>query len=240
MLGEATKAALEKADGIKAVQVVLREGKANDVKEPKPLNIVGNIDTPARFIENRLENFNHDTAHIEVEQENYYMTLFIDEESPYRGTITGRLEVTDDFKKLGINNGEYVSNFDMADRIKKNRTLFESREAAMKLVSELRNFKAKVEREMELSDDKRGNVNIRKNQAVDSNIPEALKVQLQIFKGQPAEAFEVEVEVNPNDLSMTLVSPEANDIIRDKRDSIINAELNTIHKMAPQILIIEK
>ena len=240
MLGEATKKALEGADGLQAVQVILREGKANDVKEPKPLNIVGNIDTPTRFIGNRKDNFKHDTAHIEVERENYYMTLFIDEESPYRGAVTGRLEVTDDFKKLGINDGEYVSNFDMADRIKKNRTLFESREAAMKLVSELRNFKAKVEREMELSDDKRGNVNIRKNQAVDSNIPEALKVHLQIFKGQPAETFEVEVEVNPNDLSMTLVSPEANDIIRDQRDIIINRQLDIIGKMAPGILIIEK
>lgn len=240
LLAEAVRKALENSDGAEPVQIVVREGKANDVKEPKPLNIVGNIDTPTRFIGNRKENFKHDTAHIEVERENYYMTLFIDEESPYRGAVTGRLEVTDDFKKLGINDGEYVSNFDMADRIKKNRTLFESREAAMKLVSELRNFKAKVEREMELSDDKRGNVNIRKNQAVDSNIPEALKVHLQIFKGQPAETFEVEVEVNPNDLSMTLVSPEANDIIRDQRDIIINRQLDTIGKMAPGILIIEK
>ena len=55
MLGEATKKALEGADGLQAVQVILREGKANDVKEPKPLNIVGNIDTPTRFIGNRKE-----------------------------------------------------------------------------------------------------------------------------------------------------------------------------------------
>ena len=110
----------------------------------------------------------------------------------------------------------------------------------MKRVGELRNCKAKVEREMELSDDKRGNINVRKSQAVDSNLPEALQVNIPIFKGQEKESFQIEVEVNPIDLSMTLVSPEANDIIRDKRDTIIDAQLTKIRQDDPQILIIEK
>ena len=140
---------------------------------------------------------------------------------------------------MGINDGEYVSCFDLADRIKKNRTLFESREAAMKLVSTLRNFKARVERELELSDDKRGNVNAKKSQIVDSNLPESLKVTVPIFKGQPKQTFEVEVEVNPSDLSCTLASPEANDVIRTSVDAIIDGQLKDIDEMAPGILVVE-
>jgi hypothetical protein len=240
LLGEAARKALQESDGKQPVQIIVREGKANDVKEPHALQIYGTIDTPARHIAKRKEDILVHESHIEVNREEMSIGLILDEHSAYEDHIVGRLQLSQDYQGMGINDGEYVSCFDLADRIKKYRTLFESREAAMKLVSELRNFKAKVEREMELSDDKRGNVNIRKNQAVDSNIPEALKVHLQIFKGQPAETFEVEVEVNPNDLSMTLVSPEANDIIRDQRDIIINRQLDAIGKMAPGILIIEK
>lgn len=41
----------------------------------------------------------------------------------------------------------------------------------MKLVSELRNFKAKIDKELELSDDKRGNQRILKSQFVERNHP---------------------------------------------------------------------
>lgn len=104
----------------------------------------------------------------------------------------------------------------------------------------LTDFKAKIERELELSDDKRGNVNIRKSQIVESNLPESLKVTCPIFKGQEPCTFEVEVEVNPNDLSCTLTSPEANDIVRTSRDGIINDQLSKIQEELPGLLVIEK
>ena len=78
----------------------------------------------------------------------------------------------------------------------------------------------KVERDLELSDDKRGNINIKKSQA--------------------ESIFKAEVEVNPNDLSMTLESPEANDLISDNRDNIINSQLSRIKDADASILIIEQ
>lgn len=239
LIAEAARKAIETADG-NAVQVILREGKANDVKEPVGLDIVGNIDTPLRFLKQRKDDILLKDAHIEVSRDDMSIELINDEHSAYADNITGKLELAQDFLALGVNTGEYVSNTDLADRIKKLRTLFESREAAMRLVSELRNFKAKIERELELSDDKRGNVNIRKSQIVESNLPESLKVTCQIFKGQEPCTFEVEVEVNPNDLSCTLTSPEANDIVRTTRDGIIIEQLQLIESEMPELLIIEK
>lgn len=222
------------------MEFIMREGSANDVKEPKPLQLVGNIDAPARYVENRIKTFDAMEAHVEVDREKFQLTLVTEETSAYANRITGKLELTEKYKALGINDGEYVNNFDMADRIKKYRSLFTSRDAAMKLVSELRNFKAKVDKELELSDDKRGNVNVKKYQAVQSNLPETLPVEIPIFKGQKPIQFEVEVEVNPNDLSMTLVSPEANDIIHDNVDRIIDGELEKIRQVSEAILVIEK
>lgn len=240
LLAEAARKAFETSDGEHPVQIILREGKANDVKEPKTLNIIGNIDSPYKFILARKEDILLQESHIEVDRDNMAMQLTCDELSAYADHITGKLELAQDFLALGVNTGEYVSNTDLADRIKKLRTLFESREAAMRLVTELRNFKAKIERELELSDDKRGNVNIRKSQIVESNLPESLKVTCPIFKGQEPCTFEVEVEVNPNDLSCTLTSPEANDIVRTSRDGIINDQLSKIQEELPGLLVIEK
>ena len=239
ILEQAAKTAFENADG-KPVQIMLREGKANDVKEPQPIDITGNIDAPALFVENRHQTFDAESAHVEVDRENMKITLITEETSPYANRITGVMVFSEGFKKLKINNGEYISNFDMAELIKMNRSYFQSRDEAMKLVSELRNFKAKVERDLELSDDKRGNINIKKSQAVDSNLPKAFTLRIPIFKGQPENIFKAEVEVNPNDLSMTLVSPEANDLISDNRDNIINSQLSRIKDADASILIIEQ
>lgn len=240
LLAEAAHKAFETADGAEPIQIVVREGKANDVKEPHGLNIRGNIDSPYRFLHQRKDDILVHEAHVEVNRDEMNIELVNDEHSAYADRVSGYLTLSQNFKTLGVNDGEYVSNFDLADRIKKLRTLFESRDAAMRLVSELRNFKAKIERELELSDDKRGNVNIRKSQIVESNLPESLKVTVPIFKGMEPITFEVEVEVNPNDLSCTLTSPEANDIIRTSRDNIIDEELSRIEKECPELLIIER
>lgn len=79
----------------------------------------------------------------------------------------------------------------------------------------------------------------RESQIVESNLPESLKVTVPIFKGMEPMTFEVEVEVNPTDLSCTLTSPEANDIIRTSRDHIIDDELSRIQEECPELLVVE-
>ena len=74
-------------------------------------------------------------AHIEVNRDATNIVLINDEHSAYEDRVAGILAISQDFDALGVNNGEYVSNFDLAERIKKLRTLFESRDAAMRLVS---------------------------------------------------------------------------------------------------------
>lgn len=133
-----------------------------------------------------------------------------------------------------------MSCFDMADRIKQLRTYFETQQEAMKLVTELRSFKAKIDKELELSDDKRGNQTIMRAQTVESNLPKSFNVNMPIFKGTEKRTFEVEVEINPNDLSCTLVSPDAHDIVVQERDSQMDAVLGRIGEAAPNIVIIEQ
>ena len=61
----------------------------------------------------------------------------------------------------------------------------------------------------------------------------------QIFKGQNKQTFAVETYFNPDDLTCTLVSPDANDHEKEVRDSIIDSVLESIREVAGDIAILE-
>ena len=238
----ATKAAIEKIQELNENKggYCIRFGEALPLKEPKAVNIDGTIDAPARWVEKRKDDIKQADAHIIVDRDHMSITLNIDENSAYSDQITGTLTLSSEMQEFGINTGEYMSCFDMSDRIKQLRSYFETQQEAMKLVSELRNFKAKIDKELELSDDKRGNQKIMRAQTVESNLPKSFKVNMPIFKGTEKRTFEVEVEINPNDLSCTLVSPDAHDIVVQERDSQMDGVLVRIAEAAPNIVIIEQ
>ena len=220
--------------------MVIRFGDALPLQEPKYVSIHGTIDAPARWVEKRKDDIVSADAHVLVDRDRMTITLNTDENSAYMDQIVGTLTISTEMQEFGINTGEYMSCFDMADRIKQLRTYFETQQEAMKLVTELRSFKAKIDKEMELSDDKRGNQKIMRAQKVESNLPKSFKVKMPIFKGTEERTFEVEVEINPNDLSCTLVSPDAHDIVVQERDSQMDAVLGRIGEAAPNIVIIEQ
>lgn len=221
-------------------ETIIRFGDALPLKEPKAVSISGTIDAPARWIEKRKDDIVSADAHILVDRHHMSITLKTDENSAYSDQIIGTLTLSSEMQEFGINTGEYMSCFDMADRIKQLRTYFETQQEAMKLVTELRSFKAKIDKELELSDDKRGNQKIMRAQTVESNLPKSFKVNMPIFKGTEKRTFEVEVEINPNDLSCTLVSPDAHDIVVQERDSQMDGVLVRIAEAAPNIVIIEQ
>ena len=220
--------------------IVIRFGDALPLQEPKYVSIHGTIDAPARWVEKRKDDIVSADAHVLVDRDRMTITLNTDENSAYMDQIVGTLTLSTEMQEFGINTGEYMSCFDMADRIKQLRTYFETQQEAMKLVTELRNFKAKVDKELELSDDKRGNQKILRAQTVESNLPKSFNVNMPIFKGTEKRTFEVEVEINPNDLSCTLVSPDAHDIVVQERDNQMDAVLGRIGDAAPNIVIIEQ
>lgn len=220
--------------------IVIRFGDALPLQEPKYVSIHGTIDAPARWVEKRKDDIVSADAHVLVDRDQMTITLNTDENSAYMDQIVGTLTLSTEMQEFGINTGEYMSCFDMADRIKQLSTYFETQQEAMKLVTELRSFKAKIDKELELSDDKRGNQTIMRAQTVESNLPKSFKVNMPIFKGTEKRTFEVEVEINPNDLSCTLVSPDAHDIVVQERDSQMDGVLARIAEAAPNIVIIEQ
>ena len=221
-------------------EFIIRKGEALPVHEQEQVIIKGNIDSPARWLKKRIDTIEQKKAHVLVEREEMHIELNIDETNHFFTQVNGTLTLSIEMQAFGINTGEYIGAFDMADRIKKYRSYFESHTAAMQLVSERRNFKAKVDKEIEASDDKRGNARFLRSQIVESNLPKSFKIEIPIFKGQPKKIIEVEVEINPDNLSCTLVSPEANDTVLKERDDLIDGVIKDIETTAPEIVIIER
>lgn len=238
----AARAAIERINELNEMNggYCIRFGDAIPLREPEAVSINGTIDAPARWVEKRKDDIVPADAHVLVDRDKMTITLRTDENNAYCDSITGKLTMSSEMREFGINTGEYMTCFDMADRIKQLRSYFDNQQDAMKLVTELRNFKAKIDKQIELSDDKRGNQRILKAQAVDSNLPSSFKISLPIFKGMDKASIEVEVEINPNDLTCTLVSPDAHDMVLQQSNDHIDAVLNRIKEAAPDIVIIEQ
>lgn len=223
-----------------SIDLTIREGKAIELKEPKIIALAGVLDSPFKWLEKRVALHEQTAAHILVDRDKMTISLVLNETDHYRTSVSGKLEIHPIFKRFGINEGNYTTPFELAELIKMNRTFFENQDTAMTLVSTLKNFKAKIDKQVQAANDNRGNVTAMIQQAVDSNLPASFYLVLPIFKGQDKVKLEVEVYIRANDLTCTLVSAQANDEIEHLRDTAIDKVLGQIREIAPDIAIIEQ
>jgi len=230
-------------------EVVIRYGEAPKVLDPKApvkVSINGTIQSPYQFLTKRLDQadqFTQKLSHIIVNRDNISIQLVICENDEYtRGNVTGRLEFNPKFVEFGVNySGKVWSPFELAMFIKMNRSFFTDKAIAMKLVSDLKNFKAKVNSKIEQAASEKGDRTDNFSQVVDSNLPESFTLKMPIFKGQAAESFEVETfaSIDGREVGFILLSPGANESMETLRDSVIDEQLNAIRELTPDIAIFE-
>jgi hypothetical protein len=106
-----------------------------------------------------------------------------------------------------------------------NRKLFDSKVIAMNLVSELRNFKAKVNKTIEEKSDDRANYANLREQVVNSNIPESFNLTVPLFVGFKPVIFAVEVIIDPDDFNCALISPDAADEMRKLKEVTMDEQI---------------
>ncbi len=224
-------------EGTETLEIL--QGDALARKEPLQVNINGLINAPLEYLSKRQDVIEHKKCHLIVNLSKGAINLIVDEKNAYKDTITGKLKVNPDFESFGINDGTTRDTFELADFIKMNRFFFNDKNTAMKLVSDLKNFKAKVKKQIEASDNDRGNTRVLHDQVVQSNIPESFDLTIPIFKGQPDQTFKVEININGNNFACALISPDAKDLINEVKSELINEQVEKIRGLAPDIAILE-
>ena len=241
---------IEKYTGEKPVEVIIRKGEAAraanplPTKEPIRTNISGVISTPFDWLEKRVDTIDQKCANIQVDRENMRITLTVNEKDEYtKGTVTGKVEFTEIFKKTKINN---PTDGWVPDRLgqflRLNRGIANSdRNEWMKLVSALKSFKATVQSNIEKVRDSSGSRSDVFQMVVQSELPKSFQINIPIFRGTPKTVIEVEFDhyVVDGDCMLQLVSPGANEAVESYRDQCIDDVLDKIKKIAPDIAIME-
>ena len=226
------------------IEVVLREGEAPvalDPKEPERVVINGTIDAPLRWLEKRVELINQKATNIIVNRDKMGMALTIDETSYYQTEINGILQASKEMQEFGINVEKKWEPIKLSKFIKMHRAFFTDKSQNMMLVSTLKNFKAKVNQDIERSKEENGSKVDNYSQVVDSNLPKSFKLNIPLFKGFSCEEIEVEIyaDVDGRDVSLSLVSAGANEAIEEYKNKVIDEQLGAIRQIAPDIVIIE-
>lgn len=226
------------------IEVVLREGEAPvalDPKEPERVVINGTIDAPFRWLEKRVELINQKATNIIVNRDKMGLALTIDETSYYQTEINGILQASKEMVEFGINTEKKWEPIKLSKFIKMHRTFFTDKSQNMMLVSTLKNFKAKVNQDIERSKEENGSKVDNYSQVVDSNLPKSFKLNIPLFKGFACEEIEVEIyaDVDGRDVSLSLVSAGANEAIEEYKNKVIDEQLDAIRQIAPDLVIIE-
>lgn len=226
------------------IEVVLREGKAPvalDPKEPIIVDITGTIDAPCRWLEKRMGLFDERTSNIIVDRDNMKIGLTINETDYYQTTIDGVLQPSKEMQEFGINAEKRWDPIKLSQFFKMHRAFFKDKSQNMTLVSTLKNFKAKVNQDIERSKEENGSRTDNYSQVVDSNLPSSFKLNIPLFKGFSCEEIEVEIyaDVDGREVSLSLVSAGANEAIEEYKNKVIDEQLEYIRGIAPGIVIIE-
>ncbi len=228
----------------KPIEVVLREGKAPvalDPKEPERIDLDGTIESPFRWLEKRVELINQKSSYIAVNRDLMFITLVIDETNFYGAIIKGILRQSKEMQEFGINTDKKWDPIKLSQFFKMHRAFFKDKSQNMMLVSTLKNFKAKVNQDIERSKEENGSKTDNYSQVVDSNLPKSFKLNIPLFKGFACEEIEVEIyaDVDGREVSLSLVSAGANEAIEEYKNKVIDEQIEAIKGVAPDIVIIE-
>ncbi|OIQ16562.1 MAG: hypothetical protein BM557_09620 [Flavobacterium sp. MedPE-SWcel] len=227
-------------EGVK--ELVIREGKANDVHVPSAVIVQGaTIGSVAEYLgKEGIDPDEIKNSKVQYSYEGLYLDLFYAARRENYDTVNGVLKLHPELLNWQINKGRVYEHKELADFINMNRHYFDDKGLALKLVAALRNIKVKAQKALEAADDKRGSARVLVSQEViESNIPAEFYLNLPVFVGQDPERIKIEIEVDADTYGCALISPELKEFIDVQAKEIIGAQLDKIAELYPQLKIFQ-
>ena len=206
-------------------ELLIRTGDALPAKEPKIINITGNILAPGAWL--KIRSCEPSEDNVQYSRNDMKIIFVQSEENHYNKTIIGKLELNEDLKRFSINTEKMWTTAELAKFLKMNRLFFADADQCGKIIVELNSLKAKIQTEIEQSQNDRGNSKSMVNTKIESNIPLKFKLKLPVFIGFATKTFVVEIclETSSAGVQLWLESAELNEIIIGERDRILDAEI---------------
>lgn len=208
--------------------LTIRTGAADVIEKPLKTSIIGVIGAPAKFWALRSKLHNPNQAYVLFSKQKGEIKLIVDEKSRYGAEVTGKIEMNPELLEFTINTQKMHTVKDLMQLLKFRRVHFAEKEDNMKIVTALQMFKAKVDREIESSNDGRGvQKNINNATVKDHGIAENFVLNIPIFKGAEAKTFVVDIGVTVTDGSILtwLESRDLKDLEANERNRLVDSEL---------------
>lgn len=215
-------------EGVK--ELVIREGRAEKIREKKIISLSGVINSARLFWQNRHTTHQHhasDKAHVLYSKNGKYITVVINENSHWAKTVKGNLSSNAELDAFKINTSTMFSVKSLSDLLKPRKFYFKDRSEATKIISNLQKFSADVQTKIDASDDRRGNTVDSIITICKSSLDLDFTLKMPIYKGQKDKEFKVTIEISVSGTSfqLYLVSEDLYVLELDELDAIFAAEL---------------
>lgn len=206
--------------------VTILEGHAPKPVEKTNIQAVGNISAPAAYFNARKPILDLNAVRVELSRSSQSITLVINEGTNLIGTIKGQLKTFGYLAEFGVNAGKTWTPKELAAFLKSKRRFFLHKEEAFSLVTALSNFTANVQKELEKSQDTKGNKTDAIRKVVKTNLPESFTLNIPIFENYQPATFLVELCIEERDAGITLwlESPELEELMDQTIDAIFKEE----------------
>jgi len=228
--------------GLEHVLVIRHDKPKQELLLRERVNFTGsgNIDTVSRYLEKRVSKIDQLNTTVLIDRDKMSIKIHSDETDHWGDKLSGKLEAHPDFKAFEINSGELWKPVVLGDFLRMNRAKFISKAENLSLVNLLKSFEAKVDTTIADMQAQNGNKKVSREQVVTSNIPDAFKISVSLFKGFKPVEIEIEIHIDPYTLQCSLQSPDAKEKVDNIINTIIDDEIEKIEQLAPQLLIIEQ
>lgn len=211
-------------------ELVIRTGEAENILYPDKIRLSGVITAPGEFYKKRKDLHDPNKCHVLFDRQKGAITLVVDEQHGEQNyEVTGAISKNAYLEPFKINTGHTFTVKELMQVLKFNRAWFTDKDDNAKIVLALQNFKGKVEKTFEDSNNLRGDaakVNITK---LEHELQESFMLKMPIFKGGEEKTFRVDICVEATDGSVCvwLESRDLREMEVTNSNAIVDKELET-------------
>lgn len=183
------------------IEIVLREGSAQQINNKVPFSFNGNIDAVRRFLEGQLIPTVHTVVIFDSEAKQIQAT--IDYGHEVCGLIFSKVEYSQPMLVFGVNQDKRFTLDGLRKLVRLQRVYFADADEHAQLLLKLEGFTAKVNTLITDERNNRGNLKKELSRSVDADIPFQFKLSLPVFKGAGRYPFLVDVCMDVADSGVT-------------------------------------
>ncbi len=205
-------------------EIIVREGAAQVIHDPKIVILEGNINAPEEFINKRKEDYAKNDVHVIMDKDAGTILLILNEDDKFGSSVFGKLLLNTELDSMNINDDE--SKLDLKALIKLlkfKKHLFEDNAAHTALISKLANFTSKLTAEFNTANDNKGNKNELKKSNLNLDVEFDFILNCELYKGFPKQKFKVEIcvdAVNIHDIDFWFESTALQQLLITEKEFI--------------------